>query len=442
MGMESIKKIIKDIEEKKKVKYLGEYYYNYKQEDFNYNDGVLDKDGNYIKIQKSKKKDIYVNWFKKLVKQKINYSIAKPPIVDKKLPIQFNIEDLLMETVLRASLDSRAWIHLYLNQNNELDWGIVKDSSIIQYKDDFNKYITLIVRFWVEKDDDNGDEKTFVQVWDTKEVKEFYYKDENIIGEISSKSHYLEKFIYQDKEEKINPKGFGFIPFIPLENNQDNDSDLEPVKIVLDLYNSIATGFIQNVYEFQEAILKLKAFNPSGLESFMEQLKKYKAIPIPADGDIDKLTIDIPVEARKVLLDILKDLIFFLGDGVDPKGLQGSGNITNVVIQSMYSDLDMKCSNMEKMIRKFYRQLIYYINMYYALNLDDEIVFNRSKIFNVSESIENIIKLSSGLMSGIISKETLIKNNPLIDNYVDEIKQIKKEQEEESNYIELDDKEE
>lgn len=53
-------------------------------------------------------------------------------------------------------------------------------------------------------------------------------------------------------------------------------------------------------------------------------MKKYKAIQMDSTGPDDKsgistLTIDIPIEARKELLDITRKAIFDMGQGVDPQ---------------------------------------------------------------------------------------------------------------------------
>jgi SPP1 family phage portal protein len=232
-------------------------------------------------------------------------------------------------------------------------------------------------------------------------------------------------YIFKDEEKEVNPKNFGFIPFIPLFNNKNKESDVESIDILLKVYNEISTGFINNVRSFQEMLMKLKGYGGEKLDTIMEKLKKYKVIPTAENGDIEYIKVDIPVEARSVLLNICKENIFILGRGVDPSLDFGGSNITNVLIKSKYANLDMKNSDMEKQIRLFYKQLINCLNTYYRLNLSDEITFNRTQIFNESEAIDDCLK-----SMGLVSNETILKRHPFVEDVKNELKLLAKEKQE------------
>ena len=53
---------------------------------------------------------------------------------------------------------------------------------------------------------------------------------------------------------------FGFVPFVPLYNNKNHESDIEDVEILCQIYNEICTGFVTNVRKFQEMLMKLKGY--------------------------------------------------------------------------------------------------------------------------------------------------------------------------------------
>jgi len=402
-----IEKVIELIKEKIKIKYIGENYYFYKPI----------KDDYIIKSRKIKL--IYTNWFKFLVNQKIDYSLAKPVTFDDGVPEEFDIQDILNQMSLCTSLNSCSWLHFVI-RSSKLDWVIIHDAQIIPVYDIYKKYITEIIRFW-KLDDKKDENKYWVQLWDAEKCIEFKLIDWQIV-DVEEKTHYLEKLKYQDNEEVVNPKSFGFIPFIPLFNNKNKESDVIDIQQLLDVYNQIATGFIDNVYEFQDAILKLKGFHGQDFEQFMKQLRIFKVVPIDGEGDIEKLTIDIPVEARKVLLDLLTKNIFIIGRGVDPEQDFGGGNITNVLIKSIYSGLDTKASEHENQLRLFYKQLVHILRLYYNKNIDNTIVFNRSQLFNESEMIDNCLKSMN-----MVSMKTVLENHPWISNVDDELEQIKTE---------------
>lgn len=410
----SIEKAIKLIEEKKKKEYKGRKYYYYKPEQmpFYQQPNLQNK---IITKQVENTKDVYTNWFKVLVNQKIDYSLSKPVTVKPNIPEQFNIEDIVDKTALNASMDSIGWVQIYINKQKKLDWINRNDSQIIPIFDEYNKYIENIIYFWINEESEkekNESEKIYnVQVWDNSQVLEFQIKDNKLYGIIETKNHYLQKIKYRDVEEEINPKSFGFVPFIPLYNNKNHESDLEGIDVLLDCYNEIATGFIKNVRKFQELVMILRGYGSQDLDEFAEQLKKYNTVPVDENGDFNYLKVDIPVEARSVLMDIIRRNMFILGRGVDPTEDFGGSNITNVLIKSKYSNLDMKCSDMEKQIRLFYIQLIAIINLYYSTGIDNEIKFTRSQIFNESEQIDNCIK-----SMGLYPIEIIIEEHPFLRN--------------------------
>lgn len=421
----SIEKIIKLITEKRKEEYKGRKYYYYKPPEMPLYQEF--HENGQIKTRRQKNnQEVYTNWFKVLINQKLDYSLSKPVTVNNNIPLEFNIEDIVDKIALNASMDSKGWIQIYINKQNKLDWKIRNDSQIIAIFDEHEKYIEKIIYFWIneeENKDKRDNEKIIhVQVWDTVQVTEFMIKDEKLHGSISTKNHYLEVIKYRDTEEEINPKSFGFIPFVPMYNNKNHESDLEGIEILLQCYNEISTGFINNIREFQEMIMKLRGYGGQDLEQFIDELKKYKVIPIDENGDFDYVKVDIPVEARSVLLEIIRKNIFIIGRGVDPTEDFGGRNITNVLIKSKYANLDMKCSDMEKQIRLFYKQLIIILNLYYSLSIDNEIIFTRSQLFNETEQIENCLK-----SMGMVSMETILNNNPWVDDVKAELAKLEAE---------------
>lgn len=421
-----MKDILKLINEKKNVKYEGRKYYYYKPKDIIENIDFY-AGGKVHSKKVNNTKEVYTNWFKVLVNQKIDYSLSKELTIEKNIPIEFDIDDIIDKLTLNSSLDSRSWLHIIINDSNKLDWTIIKDSQIIPTYDKYNKYIKSIIRFWevLENENQQSEKITFIQIWTSDKLVEIQIKKDEIISQRIS-SHYLESLKYQDNEEQINPKNFGFVPFIPLFNNNNKESDIESIKELLDVYNEVCTGFINNIRRFQEMLMKLRGYGGQDLEEFEKQLKKYGVIPVDENGDFDYLKVEIPVEARKTLLDIVKKNIFNLGRGVDPETDFG-GNITNVVIKSKYAGLDMKNSDMEKQIRLFYKQLIYVLNTYYNSNIDNTITFNRSQIFNESEQIDNCLK-----SMGLVSLETILKNHPFVNDYKKEMERVKEDEKKES----------
>lgn len=75
------------------------------------------------------------------------------------------------------------------------------------------------------------------------------------------------------------------------------------------------------------------------------------------NGGLDVHTVNIPVDARKEKLRVDKEGIYKFGMGFDSSQV-GDGNVTNVVIQSRYTLLDLKCNKAEIRLRKIIKQML------------------------------------------------------------------------------------
>jgi SPP1 family phage portal protein len=417
----SVKELIKKDQDKKEYRYIARKYYKYNPE----------KEAGEItsffngKIHTTKvDKMLYTNFFRLLVNQKINYILAKEPeIKENNVITVVKISDMLEEALLNASLDSRAWLFLYV-EDNKLDWIFVHDSEIIPIYDKYNKNIEAVIRYYKSP----GNEKIItVETWTLTGVKIEYLEKDSII-KTEERTHWVDNTFFRGELINSEGKNLPFIPFIPLFNNRDKNSDLRGgIQELLDFYNSISTGLVDNIDRFQEAITKLKGFSADAeeMELIEKNMRKYKQVSIPNEnGDVEFMKIEIPIEARKLILEMLKENIFKIGQGLDPDRLAGESNITNVVIKSRYSALDMKANGTEKQLKLFYENFINCLNLFYRSNIDPSITFNRSMIFNEGEVIDNCIKSMD-----LLDLETILENHPWVTDVKKVMARIKAEKE-------------
>ncbi|WP_285118589.1 phage portal protein, partial [Lactococcus petauri] len=176
-----------------------------------------------------------------------------------------------------------------------------------------------------------GEPYTFVEFWTKEEASFFKFKstyDEMIVNNCIRT---FDKTALIDGDNvNVLKHGFDGIPFIRFPNNQLHTSDLDKYKGLIDVYDKVYNGFVNDVEDVQEVILVLTNYGGADLNQFMEELNKYKAIKRDSYGDgdksgVDTLTIDIPVEARNILLDKTLDSIFVQGQGVNPTKLEKLG---------------------------------------------------------------------------------------------------------------------
>lgn len=410
------------------LKYAGRKYYTYNpimnlmEDDYEY----YIKDNMQYKVKNDKKNEIYINYFKMLVTQKIDYLLSKKPSYDKQFDNQgFNVFTMLDTMILNSSLDSRSWLHVYIS-NNKYQYIVVKDMEIIPYYSPDGKILNRIIRYYNEIDKLDKKEILHIEDWSLDGVKRYAYKNNTILDE-SIDSHYVLNEYTGDQLEQSVFSNFPMIPFIPLWNNKDHTSDLYDIHCLIVAYNSIASGFIDNIKKFQEALMILRGYigDKESIKKIMREMQESKGISVDKDGDAGYITVDIPVEARQVLMDILRDVIFLLGRGVDPSKLAEGTNITNTVIKSRYIQLNFKGADCIKRVIEFYDKFIEFMNMVTPYTFNNDLEFNISMLINESDVIDNCLKSQN-----MVSQETILKNHPWVEDPKEELKKVNEEEKE------------
>ena len=244
----------------------------------------------------------------------------------------------------------------------------------------------------------------------------------------------------EESSSNIYTHDMGDVPFIPFANNNLKTSDLDNVKKLIDSYDKTYSGFVNDLEDVQQVIFVLTNYGgimengEKGIYDFLRKLKKYKTIPLDSAGTGDQsgvstLTIEIPVEARKELLEMTRKAIFSMGQGIDPQQ-QGFDSTSGEAMKFLYSLLELKAGLMETEFRLGFGELVRAICRYHNKDVKNIIqTWTRNAIRSESELVDICSK-----SKGIISNRTIIKNHPLVDDPEQEEKQLKKEQAEQDIY--------
>ena len=200
--------------------------------------------------------------------------------------------------------------------------------------------------------------------------------------------------VVEDSDGNLLGKGFGYIPFLKLSNNKNEKTDLEPIKALIDDYDLMACALSNNLVDFDHPIYAVKGYGKDNLDELVTNLRTKRTVGVSQDGGIDVKTVDIPVTARKTKLETDKEAIYKFGMAFDSSQV-GDGNITNIVIKSRYSLLDLKCNKTEIRLRAFIKQLldiiIQDINDQYHNSFKRQqvvVVITRSTLINQTDSAD------------------------------------------------------
>ena len=411
----------------------------------------------YIDYTKSNK---YVtnNFQKLLVDQKASYIVGNPIVIEfqnkdisdeeKEIAIDDvdNIlgeyfEDTIIDWITGAS--NKAWesIHIFIDEEGNFKYEIVPSEQIIPIYDiNHEKQIEQIIRYYkitiLNKKTKEKSERYAAEWW-TKYDVTYYLENEkgdyelDVNYEQNPAPHFL---TYNTNNENTKQgQGWDKVPFILLSNNSKETTDLEPIKRYIDAYDSVISGFLNDIKDIQTAIWVLKGYEGTDLSEFMQNLIKFKAIKIEADEHAGVIPerLEIPVEARKVMLELLDNKIYSIGQGVDLNKLVA--NTSGVALKILFTGLDMKANTLIRKLKKAFENLVWFVCEYINRTekqtydyKDFGFVINKSTIYNVTELCQNILAMSS-----FMSKQTAIANNPFVEDAKAEIEQMKKEQSDE-----------
>ncbi len=430
--------IIKDLIDEHDTTHMIEgerYYYNENdildRKQFYYKNGVKTEDDT-----KANNK-IPHNWHKLLVDQKVAYLVGQPPVLQteegkKEYEDRLNLilaeewHDKLTELGKNSSNKGTEWLHVYINKEGLFKFIIIPAEEVIPiYDTSLQENLEAVLRYYLVEV--NGKERIRVEWW-ARETVTFYIQDNdgNFVLDDTENPNPDHHFYYNDI-------GYGWtkVPFIEFPNNEERLSDLKFYKELIDLYDTNIADLANNLEEVQEIITVLKGYEGTDLSEFYENLRYYKAIKVSGEGGVDKLELNIPIEAKKEMLDRLEENIFLFGQGVNMKTDRFGNSPSGVALKFLYSSLDLKASIMERKFRKAIKRLLWfateYINIIDKKDYDSttvQVTFRKTMITNDKEDVE-IAKDSKG----IISDETIIANHPWVEDVAVEKERLEKQDE-------------
>lgn len=406
----------------------------------------------------------------KLVKQKQNYVVGKPitisyePIFDKELTgeqkkklkkinktitnkfwniLGVGFDNFLKESIVNMSNKVNAVWHVFYDEYGNLRYCNIEPLDIIDiYDTKTQKILTDVLHNYQIVD--NGKKKRYVE-WETSTETKYFIEETNEIANtqeylldvsrINPEPHWITKQLFNGKLTKIEAHGWGRVPYIIIKNNEERQTDLEPIKDLIDAYDLINSNFINTIEDLKEFIYKINGY---GAESLVELLERIKIMGIvrtnDATGKIETETIPFPYEARQIILKLLEEKIYEFGRGVNTNRSELIGQApSGISLEFLYTDLDLKADECIANLTEGLYQLFWFIAEHLKrkneipqdLNVFDfKFIFNKSRIFNTSEQINTLNNDET------ISIRTKLENHPYIDDVEQELQRIKEEKEE------------
>lgn len=217
-----------------------------------------------------------------------------------------------------------------------------------------------IIYWFVDRIDKDGREIKKIQVWDEQQVHFFCQIDDGDITEddseeINPRPHVVYKSTKEGDGKRYHHGGYGFIPFRRFDNNRSQTSDLQPTKPLIDDYDLMSCGLANNIEDMSEALYVVTGFEGDNLDELMLNIKAKKHVGVGEGGDVKIETVNIPVEARKTMMEIDEQNIYRFGMALNLHALKDTAATTNIAIKSAYSLLDLKTEKLKPRLKAFLR---------------------------------------------------------------------------------------
>ncbi len=369
-----IKKLIDDdaLSERKRLAAIGQRYYEGEHDILNYRMFYYNTDGELVEDKARSNSRICHPFFTEHVDQLAAYimSFEDNPIQAK--PVAEGLQDHLdmyfddnfwaeMEKVITGT-NAKGFDYLYGYKGTEdrLTFQHADSLGVVEVRaketDDGCEYI---IYWYIDRIGVDKKKIKRIQVHDKDQIWFFMQEDDGkILPDDNVVINPCPNVLWTDpKTGAMYGSSLGFIPFWRLDNNDKQFSGLKPIKGLIDDYDLMECGLSNNVQDFDTPIHLVRGFNGSDLSELQQNIKTKKIMGVSADGGMEVLTVDIPYQARKTKADEDEKNIYRFGMAFNSSQV-GDGNVTNVVIRSRYTLLDLKAGKLIKRIKQFLKPII------------------------------------------------------------------------------------
>lgn len=296
------------------------------------------------------------NMFGQLVTQETAYILGNGVLLeDTELykKVGNKIDNDIYKVLRLAYLQGKSY--LFVSENYNIPFEL---TEFVPLYDENNGQLMAGIRFY------KLDTQLPLNVWLYEIDGETYYRkkyNSNNLEIVTEKTAY--KTIYRgnkaDGLQAVDFQNYSTLPIVELKANQYSLSEIIKVKSKIDAYDFTLSGLQNDIDEnaFVYWVIKNNGgMDEEDLAQFKQSLRTSKVASADSD-DIEHYTSDIPVEARRTMLEKLKSDIYNSMACVDMSTLS-SGAVNELQINAMYSAMDNKAKETEMHLKPFIMNIL------------------------------------------------------------------------------------
>ena len=418
---------------------------------------MIGADGEHVELKNMANNRLAHPFFRKLVKQKVNYLLSNAPVVTSdNSSLEDGVNEVMTKEFIRnlkngttnAISQGIGWLQAYYTEDGKLSFKRIPSHEVIPFWSDVDHTkLVAVIRFFSYATFDNGTPNLIERVQ--------YYTARGIFNyqRTANNSFSLDRsnpvtFNYQtvsslevdengvqveddSNSEVVEDHMWEKIPFIPIKYNEEEESLLQLIRSLIDAYDRRASDIANALEEEPDKVKIVKNYDGTDKQEFVFNLATYRTAFVRDNGDLTTLDTSVDISAEMANLERLRKDIYDFGNGVDTQSTD-LGNASGVALKFRYADLDLDCKDLGSELSWTFEQIAWFVaqdlNLQGSGNVDEivdiDVNFNTSIMVNEKEQIDSV-KASVD----IVSQKTLLEHHPFVSDVQAELDQLTEEQE-------------
>lgn len=346
--------------------------------------------------------------FRRLVLQEVGYICANGVSMDEKEKLGTDFDNKLQTAAKLALAQGVAFGYWNLDHLEVFSFADTPGNpGFVPLLDEKTSELMAGIRYWFRE---TGNKTLFrATLYELDGVSEWAAKGSEDATMITAKRAYILKELRNDLGVvDVCDENYTRLPIATLYGNDTHESELVGLRGSIDCYDFIKSGFANQIDDTSGIYWILKntgAMDDKDLAQFVQRMKSVKATMVDgSDGTAAEAhTLDVPVEARKTMLDILRRDLYEDAQMLDVAALAGAEK-TATEISAAYQPQDNKCADFEYFLIDFIRQICAVAGIE-----NPEPAFTWNKVINQAETTSMVLSAAEYL-----DDETTLRHLPWI----------------------------
>ena len=354
--------------------------------------------------------------FRRLVLQEVGYICANGVSMDEKEKLGTDFDNKLQTAAKLALAQGVAFGYWNLDHLEVFSFADTPGNpGFVPLLDEKTSELMAGIRYWFRE---TGNKTLFrATLYELDGVSEWAAEGSDDATMITAKRAYILKELRNDLGVvDVCDENYTRLPIATLYGNDTHESELVGLRGSIDCYDFIKSGFANQIDDTSGVYWILKntgAMDDKDLAQFVQRMKSVKATMVDgSDGTAAEAhTLDVPVEARKTMLDILRRDLYEDAQMLDVSALSAVEK-TATEISAAYQPQDNKCADFEYFLIDFIRQICAVAGIE-----NPEPAFTWNKVINQAEITSMVLSAAE-----FLDDETTLRHLPwLLPEEVPEI---------------------